>query len=168
MEVFIQDPYPFAEFAFGVMGLVLIIFIHGIGVRQITRGFSGRWARMPPRAPAWHVNLLFGLVIAALVSLHLFETLVFAVVIRSLGLLSSLRDSYYFVMESYTTLGASLVLMPAGWRLAGPLIGMAGLFTFGWTSSVLVSVMGDISRHDRAEAIDEARRETRGENAPKT
>ena len=159
MEVIIQDPYPYVEFLSGVMGLVLIIFIHGIGVRQITREFNTRWTRMQPRVSAWHVNLLFGLVIAALVALHLVETLVFAAAISMAGLLPWPRDSYYFVMESYTTLGANLVMMPEGWRLAGPIIGMAGLFTFGWTSSVLVSVMSDISRHDRAQAIDEARRE---------
>lgn len=159
VEVFIEDPFPFAEFLFGVLGLVVIIFIHGIGVRRITRMFNNHWTRLTPRVPAWHVNLLFGMVIAALVALHLFETLVFALVIWMVGLLPSLRDAYYFVMESYTTLGASLVELPVAWRLAGPIIGMAGLFTFGWTSSLLVSVMGDISRHDRAQAITDVRRE---------
>jgi hypothetical protein len=160
MDAIFHDPYPAVEFVFGVLALVLIIFIHGIGVRQLTRAFNNRWARITPQASAWSVNMLFALVISALAALHLFETLVFALAISGAGLLPSLRDSYYYVLGSYTTLGANAVDLPTGWRLAGPIIGMAGLFTFGWTSSLLVSVMSDISRLDRARAVTEVRRET--------
>ena len=37
--------------------------------------------------------------------LHLVETLLWAVPITGDGIIPSLRDSYYFVLESYTTLG---------------------------------------------------------------
>ena len=53
-----------------------------------------------------------------------------------------MRDSYYFVLESYTTLGEGNVTLPDRWRLLGPIIGMSGLFTFGWTGSVLVRGVG--------------------------
>jgi len=39
-----------------------------------------------------------------------------------------MRDSYYYVLESYTTLGCNISL-PDRWRLIGPIIGMSGLFT---------------------------------------
>ncbi|PZQ49668.1 MAG: hypothetical protein DI556_09350 [Rhodovulum sulfidophilum] len=156
----VQKTYPLAEFAFAVMGLVIIIFIHGIGVRHIARRFNGQWARLPAQPQIWRTNFLFARVIAALVVLHLSETVMLAVAIRMLDLLPTLRDCYYYVMESYTTLGANLVQVPEGWRLTGPIIGMAGLFTFGWTSSLLVSVMVDLGRLDRAEAVTEARRES--------
>lgn len=162
----VQKTYPLAEFAVAVLGLVVIIFIHGIGVRHIARRFNGQWARLPNQPAAWRTNLLFARVIAALVVLHLSETVILAVALRTLEVLPSLRDCYYYVMESYTTLGANLVQVPQGWRLSGPIIGMAGLFTFGWTSSLLVSVMVDLGRLDRAEAVTEARRETRDKAMP--
>ena len=56
------------------------------------------------------------------------------------------------VLESYTTLGEGNVSLPDRWRLLGPIIGMSGLFTFGWTGSVLVSIMTDFGKFDRLRA----------------
>ena len=41
-----------------------------------------------------------------------------------------MRDSYYFVLESYTTLGEGTVSLPDRWRLIGSIMAMSGLFTF--------------------------------------
>lgn len=57
------------------------------------------------------------------------------------GLIPNFRDAYYFVLESYTTLGESTVTLPEAWRLGGPIIAISGLFTFSWTGSVLVYVV---------------------------
>jgi hypothetical protein len=35
------------------------------------------------------------------------------------------------------------VSLPTQWRLVGPVIAISGLFTFGWTASVLVYVMNE-------------------------
>ncbi|TPE50445.1 two pore domain potassium channel family protein [Amaricoccus solimangrovi] len=156
--------HPYLEFAFGVLGLIFVIFIHGVGVRRIARWFSARWARIGPGAGQWSVNLLFASVIAALVLLHLVETLAVALVLTAARIIPVFRDAYYYALESYTTLGSTLVAAPEGWRLTGPLIAMAGLFTFGWTASVLVSVMTDISRLDRAEAVRKVRDHAAGED----
>ena len=42
--------------------------------------------------------------------------------------------------------------LPDHWRLLGPMIAMSGLFTFGWTGSVLVSIMTEFSKLDRLRA----------------
>jgi Ion channel len=76
--------------------------------------------------------------------------------IHALGMITSLRDAYYYVLESYTTLGEGNVALPDRWRLLGPIIAMSGLFTFGWTGSVLVSIMTEFGKLDRERA--EARR----------
>ena len=38
------------------------------------------------------------------------------------------------------------VALPDRWRLIGPVIAISGLFTFGWTGSVLVYVMGQTGK----------------------
>ena len=95
--------------------------------------------------------------IGALTLLHLVETLMWAVPLHLLGIVPNLRDSYYYVLESYTTLGEGNVSLPPDWRLIGPMIAMSGLFTFGWTGSVLVSIMTDFAKFDRSRASDDAR-----------
>ena len=67
-------------------------------------------------------------------------------------MIPTMRDSYFFVLESYTTLGEGSVALPDRWRLIGPIIAMSGLFTFGWTGSVLVSIMNEFGKLDRARA----------------
>ena len=63
-----------------------------------------------------------------------------------------MRDSYYYVLANYTTLGEGNISLPDRWRLIGPIIAMSGLFTFGWTGSVLVSIMTEFGKLDRVRA----------------
>jgi Ion channel len=100
-------------------------------------------------------------VITCFAVVHLIETLIWAVPIHRLGMIPDLRDAYYYVLESYTTLGEGAVSLPDRWRLIGPIIAMSGLFTFGWTGSVLVGIMTEYSQLDRSTA----RRKQKAEEA---
>lgn len=152
MQIIPPDPSPFLEVAIGVLSLVFIIIVHGVGIRIIERRFSLAWARMRVEAPRWRENVVLAFVIGALASLHMFETLLIALPLQFSGAFSGLRDSYYYVMECYTTLGEGNLALPNEWRLLGPIISMAGLFTFGWTGSVLVSIMTQFGQRDSARA----------------
>ena len=145
-------PEPFLEVLVGTLGLIVIIFVHGASIRMINRRFSERWVHVTARTPHWRVNLLLAATIAALSVAHFAETLLWAIPISATGMIPSMRDSYYFVLESYTTLGEGSVGLPDRWRLVGPIIAMSGLFTFGWTGSVLVSIMTDFNKLDRSRA----------------
>ena len=113
---------PLVEVVFGTLFLVWIIIVHGAAVRAITRRFSAAWVRVNAETARWRVNIILSATIGALTAAHLFETLFWALPIAGLGLLS-LRDSYFFVLESYTTLGAGNIDLPDQWRLVGPMIG---------------------------------------------
>ncbi len=149
-------PAPLMEISVGLVGLIVIIFLHGVGIRFINRSFSSAWVHVDALTPLWRINMILAGAIAALSMLHFMETLLWAVPISRAGIIPNLRDSYYFVLDRYTTLGEDSVRISDRWRLIGPIIAMSGLFTFGWTGSVLVSVMGELGRLDRARA----RRET--------
>jgi hypothetical protein len=151
-NVGIAAPEPFVELLVGLVGLVVTIFVHGSSIRFITRYFSDRWVNVTAETPLWKVNLLLGVTIAALSVTHLLETLIWAVPISTTGMIPAMRDSYFFVLESYTTLGSGNVALPERWRLIGPIIAMSGLFTFSWTAGVLVSVMNEFGKLDRARA----------------
>jgi hypothetical protein len=158
----LENPSPILELIAGTVGLIVIIFVHGVGIRMINRRFNDAWVRMTPSTAHWRVNLLLVVVIGALAILHLLETMIWAAPLHSLGVIPSLRDSYYYVLESYTTLGEGNVALPDAWRLVGPIIAMSGLFTVGWTGSVLVSIMTDSGRLDRQRA----ERRRRGDREP--
>ena len=130
----LTDPGPLLEVAIGTIGLVVVMFFHGISLRFINRHYSAAWVRIDATTPHWRVNLLLAPVVFAFAVTHLVETLIWAVPIHRLGMIPDLRDAYYYVLESYTTLGEGEVSLPDQWRLIGPIIAMSGLFTFGWTA----------------------------------
>ena len=146
---------PLLETMAGTFGLIVVLVAHGTGVRAISGSSSRDWVHVVTDPTHVRVNLHFARVIAFLAGLHLFETLLWALPFWGSGLLS-LRDAYYLVLGAYTTVGSDGVHLPEQWRLLSPIIAMSGLFTFGLTASVLVAIMNDLSRVDRANA---ARRE---------
>jgi amino acid transporter len=145
-------PHPVFEIIVGTVIMIVIIFIHGVGIRTINQRFSKAWIHVNSSTPHWRINLLLALTIASLAALHFAETLLWASPISLMGLIPSMRDSYYFVLESYTTLGEGTVSLPDRWRLIGPIMAMSGLFTFGWTASVLVSIMTEFGKLDKVRA----------------
>jgi hypothetical protein len=154
---------PLVEVAFSTLLLVGIIIFHGATMRGITRRFNAAWVRVTAVTPRWRVSFLLSSAIAAMAATHLVETFLWALPLFGLGMLSSLRDCYFFVLESYTTLGGGNISLPDQWRLVGPMIGMSGIFTFGWTGSVLVTIMNEIGKLDRTQAA----KDQRGKAAPR-
>lgn len=142
----LTSPTPFAELGFGLIVLVLVITLHGWCLGAVSKFFAVRFARFQSSTAQWHVNLLVSATIALLACVHLLETLVWASPIWWFGMIPGFRDAYFFVLESYTTLGEATVVLPEAWRLIGPIIAISGLFTFSWTGSVLVYVMTETSR----------------------
>lgn len=142
---------PLLEIGVGIAMLILIILIHGVGLRLVVHHVNRRWA-IEVNARLWRTNLTLGAAVGSLATLHMAETLLFALPLYWHGLFPNLRDSYYYVLENYTTLGDSTLSLPDAWRLLGPIIAMAGVFTFGWTGSVLVSIMTQVGHIDRQQA----------------
>jgi hypothetical protein len=149
------DPLPFLEVLVGLAILTVIITLHGAGLRTIYRRFSRRWVSVSAHGSYWRINMTLAAAVAAMAVLHLLETLVWALPIWAGGLFPNLRDSYFYVLEAYTTLGEGTVTLPEHWRLIGPIIAMSGLFTFGWTGSVLVNVMNEFGKLDKVQAKQE-------------
>jgi hypothetical protein len=146
----LKDPGLVTELGFGLFVLVLLITVHGWCMGAVSKFFAVRFARFGHGAAQWRVNLLVGGTIALLVSVHLVETMIWVLPIWRFGLIDGFRDSIYFVLESYTTLGDAKVGLPYSWRLIGPMIAISGLFTFSWTGSVMVYVVTETGRrHSR-------------------
>jgi hypothetical protein len=61
-------------------------------------------------------------------------------------MIGTYRDAYFYVLEAYTTLGEGPNYLPDGYRLISPIIALTGLFTFGWSGSVLVYIVGQTGR----------------------
>lgn len=164
----LAEVMPAADVAFGGGLLMLIILIHATGVRAVTGHVAGRSRTIMLRPRVWRADVLMLTSILALLALHLTETVIWASALVYGGLIPSWRAAGFFAGNTYTTVGYGSVLLPSGWEMLAPIIAISGLFTFGWSGSVLVDIVARCQRikdavADRGtpvkEALPAARRE---------
>ena len=155
------------ELVLATLILVPVIVVHGWLLGRTSKIFSTHFALYTPATERWRVTVLVGLTITSLVFIHLLETLLWTVPLLSLGIIDNFRDAYYYVLEAYTTLGEGTLYLPDQWRLVGPVIAISGLFTFGWTASVLVYVMNQTGKlhAERSKAAAQTAAPAEGEKA---
>ena len=155
---------PVVELALATLVLAIVVAIHGWCLGRVQKRFSSRFALYSPATPRFRVSAFTAVTIVLLVGIHLAETILWTAPLIYFQILGNFRDAYYYVLESYTTLGEATYAPPDQWRLVGPVIAISGLFTFGWTGSVLVYVMGQVGKlhADRSKAAAGLPREPAG------
>ena len=133
---------PVEVLAFGVGMLLITVLLHGAGLDGITTHYKKRSETMRKRG--WHprlATLVFAGSVLLMLCLHLAETIIWGLVLNKTGLISDLRDSFYFSANTYTTLGYGRMLLSYDWRELAPIMAISGLFTFAWTTSEMFNIV---------------------------
>jgi hypothetical protein len=84
--------------------------------------------------------------VGTLLLLHLAEAIVWAIFYVLVGALPDLETAAYFSLTSYTTVGYGDVVLPEAWRLLGPIEAAVGVLMLGWSTGIMVVVIGVIYR----------------------
>lgn len=144
---------PFPDLLFGGVLLVGMVLMHGLGIRFVTAFFRKRCAILAARpSTSMRLDALLGVVIFLLLGLHLAEVVSWTAVLVHSRLVIDWRVAAFFAANTYTTLGYGNFVLPPEWSMMAPIIAISGLFTFGWTGSVLVGFVGSLNQiRDRAE-----------------
>jgi amino acid transporter len=74
----LSTPKPVLEIVLGTLIMIVIIFVHGAGIRTTNQRFSKSWVHVNDTTPYWRLNLLLSVTIASLAALHFAETLLWA------------------------------------------------------------------------------------------
>jgi len=126
--------------------LMLIVIIHAAGVRTVTNIVASRSRAIMLKPSIWRADVLMTTSIFLLLALHLTETVVWASSLVYSGLVPSWRAAGFFAGNTYTTVGYGAFVLPSGWEMLAPIIAISGLFTFGWSGSVLVDIVARCQR----------------------
>jgi hypothetical protein len=137
---------PAADLFFGGAMLVFIVLVHAAGVRSVTSHVARRSAAIMGRPTLWRADLLMGSIVFMLLALHLTEMIIWAAALVYSNLVADWRTAGFFAGNTYTTVGYGNFILPNGWRMLAPIIAMSGLFTFGWSGSVLVDFVQRINK----------------------
>ena len=138
------DMIPFAIVLLGGTMLVIITILHGFGLDLIVVRYKRKATKL--RREKWHPRLavlVFAGAIFLMLLLHLTEICVWGLVLLGGGLVHSLHEAVYFSANTYTTLGMGSMVLPYSWHELGPIIAIAGLFTFAWTTSEMFNIVGE-------------------------
>jgi hypothetical protein len=133
---------PVVEIALGTLPLIASVLIHGVGMYVVQRAFETRISLLQTRA---HEQLLLAAMILLMLTTHMAEILLWAAALVGIEAIAGFRDAFYYVAGTYTTLGYGEGMLPKQWRLLAPMIAISGLFAFGWTTSVLFSLVTQAS-----------------------
>lgn len=133
----------------GSMLLAVTMALHGCGV-LVTLRSTDALERRAGRRFAGFAGI--GVLIVAswmLVLLHLLEVIVWAGFYVWSGALNTpdanASVAYYFALMQYTTIGSAYNLK-LDWRLLEGMNGIAGLLTFAWSTSVLLTLAEEFQR----------------------
>ncbi len=144
-----QSSSPVLEIVLGTLPLLATLFVHGAGMNVVQWGFRRhRRSQHPSRL---RNSAYFAVTILIMVVTHLAEIALWTAALIGLGAIESLRDAYYYVAGTYTTLGYGEGTLPTQWRLMAPMIAISGLFAFGWTTSVLMNLVAQVNADRDAE-----------------
>ena len=142
-----DDLKPWAAMGVGGLILVCLVLCHGLGIHRILSFHKGGERRLLKGKPhVFGAVLLFGAAVFLLLLLHLLGVVAWAFVLMKMGLIERAHDAIYFCANAYTTLGLGALDIDPKWRNISPVIGISGLFTFAWTTSALVGVVGGHNR----------------------
>jgi len=133
---------PAADLLFGGAMLILIVLVHAAGVRSVTGQVIRRSQKILLQPKAWRADVLMSGMVFLLLALHLLEIGLWSAALVYSGLVSDWRAAGFFAGNTYTTIGYGAVILPPGWKMLAPVIAISGLFTFGWSGSVLVDLVG--------------------------
>jgi Ion channel len=150
---------PVADLLLGGGLMVLILLVHAAGVRAVTTHVSRRSDAILQKPALWRADLLMGSIVFMLIALHVIEMVIWAAALVYSNLIPDWRSAGFFAGNTYTTVGYGNFILPDGWRMLAPIIAMSGLFTFGWSGSVLVDFVRRINLlRDAATAAHKKRR----------
>jgi hypothetical protein len=130
------------------LGLTAVtVILHGVGTVASAGRVARLWTERKGRLGRLGTELLIAQLVGTLLLLHLAEAVVWALFFVLVGGLPHLESAAYFSLTSYTTVGYGDVVLPEPWRLLGPIEAAVGVLMLGWSTSILVAVIGVIYGH---------------------
>jgi hypothetical protein len=125
---------------------VATVVIHGLGGAAATRRVAEAWEAQRGRPSRLVTEFLVAQLVGTLLLLHLVEATVWALFFGLIGGMPSLESALYFSLASYTTVGYGDVVLSGPWRLLGPIEAAVGVLMLGWSTGILVTVIGMMYR----------------------
>lgn len=112
------------------------VIAHVVGVSLII----GRMRGQPPPATVKCIAWLLTRLAWMLILCHVIEIGMWALFYRLSGCFPTLGSAFYFSGVTYTTVGYGDLILPARWRILGPVEALAGILMCGLSASIFFAI----------------------------
>ena len=112
----------------------------GVGIPEVINTKRQRAERSRGLTVIYAV--MVSIIILILLAGHLAQMAGWAMVFIAIGEFSEFAAALEHSAVNYATLGYGDIVMSPHWRILGPLEAVSGTLAFGWTTAVLVNVVG--------------------------
>jgi pimeloyl-ACP methyl ester carboxylesterase len=127
------------------LGLTAVTVIgHGLGAMTAARRAARIWNERKDRLGRLGAELLVVRLVSALLLTHVVEAGIWALFFALVGAVPDPETAAYFSLTSYSTLGYGDIVLPEPWRLLGPIEAVVGVLMLGWSTGILVAMIGRI------------------------
>jgi hypothetical protein len=139
-QSYLNHVISFEEIGWGITLIAITMAIHALGMLLTLTAGDAMQKRL--RVTTGFYAGIGVLVVASwiIVLVHLSELLVWAGFLLWRDAMPSASAAYYYSLMQYVTVGSELTL-PVRWRLLGGMMGIAGLLTFAWSTTVLLTLV---------------------------
>lgn len=137
----LEEFMPAADLFFGGAMLLIIVLVHATGLRLVTSRFERRMALLRVRPSTWRPDLYMLASVVLLLIVHLSEIFIWAAALVGFGLVPNWRVAGFVAANTYTAVGYGSFEVPQSWQMLQPFLALSGLFTIGWSVSVLVEIV---------------------------
>ena len=118
-----------------------MIVSHTLGLGAISRILKLEDRSLHPHAFDLKMLFLISTMGFLIVTLHVLEIVLYAIVYVAAGPMPTFEDALYHSATAYSTLGVSDGTFPRDWRLVGATEGLLGFVLIGWSTAYMVSAM---------------------------
>jgi hypothetical protein len=125
--------------AFFLIGVSVVI--HGLGTLAVIVRLASALRQRSAGSGRPASGVLTASVVCSLLLLHLVEASAWAALYWLARSLPDAETAFYFSLTSYTTVGYGDMVLPADWRLLGPIEAATGILMFGWSTGVMVAAI---------------------------
>jgi hypothetical protein len=125
---------------FGILGLVVILMLHGSGINHIIMRFERKTSVNLKQGRYNRVFIHFYASFFFIALVHMLEIMLWCFFLLGLGLMDDAVQALLFAGSCYTTVGFVSDTLPNGWKSLAFFIAFTGLFSMAWTTSVMIGM----------------------------
>jgi hypothetical protein len=125
--------------------VALTVTLHALGMTVLLRLLMRSTRRQP--LGFWPITWLLVRTAWALILMHAAEISLWALFYLKWDLFPNAESAFYFSGVTYATIGYGDLVLPAPWRLFGPIEGLTGIMMCGLSGAFFFAIVSRTSQH---------------------